>query len=152
MTHYFLRKFIERKETENRRSAIITLSSAAAHESTLRVPNCSLYAATKAFNRKFSLMMSDDYSKFIDVLTVCPRSVTSKVNNWGAPMTISSEQCGKAIVDQLGWFSETEGHFLHDIYGFVLSIWPIGSIVMFVTLKRFAKYSLQRAKEKPNKF
>lgn len=78
MSRYYLKKFTERWEKEQKRSCVINVSSVTALRASAKT---SIYAGTKAFNRLFSHGMNKEYSKYVDVHTVLPLSTKTQMNS-----------------------------------------------------------------------
>lgn len=96
-----------------------------------------MYNACKAFNRQLSNSLHEDYKdKGIDVMTVCPRGVKSGMNSGRYTDTVTSEAHAKAVVDELGWDTETEGHWYHYTHGALRRFYPTGYIIKSIDGKR----------------
>lgn len=87
LTHGILPNMLESVARGGNRALIINVASMAAH---LRLPYYSLYTASKAFNRNFSMSLSAEYSgKGIDVLVANPGYVATSMIEGGKPRIIS---------------------------------------------------------------
>lgn len=118
-----LPKFIERFEKQNKRSAVINISSMNyAH----LLPSTIMFSATKAFNRTLSIGMSKEYKGKIDVLTVTPSSV--KTERWNQDnnsfFAVEAQNYAKSVLDRLGWDNETPGHWKHDLQFWLKNTFP----------------------------
>lgn len=100
MSRFFLPIFEKRFKDHKKRSAVINVSSVAALGAQ---PMTTVYGATKAFDRIFSLGMQKEYGNFLDVLTVLPLSTKSSMNSGRYLGTVTSQQHGRAVINQLGW-------------------------------------------------
>lgn len=78
MARYYLKKFTERWNREQKRSCVINVASVSALRASAKT---SIYAGTKAFNRLFSHGMTKEYSTYVDVHTVLPMSVKTQMNS-----------------------------------------------------------------------
>ena len=106
MSLYMLKR--KRREFSSQ-SAIITLSSKAAHDIRGFMP---LYCATKRYNLALSQALAHAHPNF-DILAVTPASVATQMNKGDRPYTVSASACAKSTIDQLGWTRETWGSPWH---------------------------------------
>ena len=96
ISRYFLAKFQQRFEKHGKRSALINVSSiAAVRPSALTT----VYGASKAFDRVLSLGMDQEYSSYVDVMSVMPMSTRSNMNSGIYIGTISAEDHANAVVN-----------------------------------------------------
>ena len=77
----------------------------------------------------FSRNVHNAYSHKIDVMTVTPDATKSGMNSGRATFAILAEPQVKATVDQLGWWNETRGHYVHAIQPYILSTPLIGGFI-----------------------
>ena len=68
------------------------------------------------------------YHDKIDVLTVTPSAVNTKMYPGNYVWSISPEAHAKAVIDQLGWQTETYGSYKHAVKPYVKAIFPLGFI------------------------
>ena len=116
LSRLFLKKWV--KERKGKKCAIIDISSCCAEGASNMLAE---YSATKAFNKLLSKSIHLEYKKNmlgedgvdLDVLTVYPHSTKSQMNSGRYTFTVTSEQHAKAVIDRLGWESETSGHWIH---------------------------------------
>ena len=79
------------------------------------------YSASKAFNKLFSKSIQMEYQKNLlgeegldlDVLTVYPHGTITQMYSGRYTFSITAEQHAKAVIDKLGWETETQGHWIH---------------------------------------
>lgn len=111
MTQLLLPKLLTRES----RSAVINISSRSAFSHSAFTP---LYCATKAYNLALSKCMQDAYSSQsdkLDVMTVTPHAVKTALQPGHQVFTISAQRHGKAVVNQLGYQTQTRGSVWHAI-------------------------------------
>ena len=109
LTHFLIQKLANRES----RSAIIFVSSTAAH---FAVPYFSTYSATKIFSDHFSRNLSYEvYEDKIDVLSVKPSAVQTGINTMkpSGLSIISAAECVSGSLDKLGHDIETLGSWKH---------------------------------------
>lgn len=94
-------------------SAILNISSVTAH---LHYPFGATYAATKAFNRSFSLSLSGECaSSNIDVISVEPGWVATNMTQMSKGLLVCDpEECASGALQQLGYLSAIP-HWKHWI-------------------------------------
>lgn len=97
----FTRILIKKLRDRKHKTAIINLSSVAA---SLKVPNNSLYSATKAFNWAFSRSLGEEYGPFnIDVTCVQPGLVESQMTGMKpGPLVCSAYECSEYALRRMG--------------------------------------------------
>ena len=143
VARYFLGKFKERFEKHGKKSAIINVASVCAFKPSAMI---TVYSATKAFNENLSKGMAKEYSQYgVDVMTVLPNSVRTSMNSGMYFGTITAEQHGKAVIDQLGWESWTLGHWIHGLNNNLGDFWPSAYIIGRINLRR--KLEFMRLRE-----
>jgi len=108
LTHAMIPRFLKR----NSRSAIIDISSVRHFVPGGNVP---VYSASKSYNYSFSKAMAQAYSEKVDVMTVTPGSIKTNMNSGRYFFCISAQEHAKCVIDQLGWYTETMGHWMHAI-------------------------------------
>ncbi|XP_055408855.1 very-long-chain 3-oxoacyl-CoA reductase-B-like isoform X2 [Bubalus kerabau] len=117
MTRILLPRMVSRGK-----GIIINISSVADRRP---CPNLSVYAATKAFVRSFSVALGAEYhSKGVIVQTVSPFLVET---NMTYPLkkgllVVSSEDFARQALDTLGLTSETTGCLSHAVQDFLLTM------------------------------
>jgi len=119
LTRIFLPKMLERKS-----GAIINLSSTSGLDN-VATGLFSVYAATKAYNNKLSTSMAEEYEgRGVDILSVTPGFVTSKMTrmrttNW---YVCSETGLAKATLDKLGYhYWSIIPVFRHVVFQYLLS-------------------------------
>lgn len=132
--------FIEKLSKRAARSAVISLSSFATFGA---LPYNAMYCATKSYNDVLSRALSYEYNqKNVDFLSVKPLFAETPLSKMKANgfSVISTKQCVNGIMNDLGYENYTEGHWIHKIQGYFLSLVP-KSLVYYslVKFKRFAK-------------
>lgn len=113
MAKYFVPKFLQRN-TQGARSAVINVGTCAAEPQNPRY-KFTIYGASKAYGHILSNSLHEMYSDKIDVLTVVPRQVETKMNPAGYMFTAQPAEHAKAVFDQLGYDTKTYGVFKHDL-------------------------------------
>ena len=96
MSLFLVPKMLERKS----KSAIINVSSVAHF---YPMGSLAMYCATKSYNYVFSKNLALNYPKKIDVLTVTPAGTKTQMYSGRYSFSVSAEDHGKAVIDQLGW-------------------------------------------------
>jgi len=94
------------------RSAVINVGTCAAEPQNPRY-RFTIYGATKAYTHIFSSSLREMYSDKLDVMTVIPRQVETKMNPAGFMFTIQPATHAKAVIDQLGYEDITYGAMTH---------------------------------------
>lgn len=135
VSRYFLPIFKQRFESGFGRSAVINVSSISALKPSGKT---TIYGATKAFDRLFSLGMEVEYKELgVDVLTVLPMSTKTQMNSGRYLGTVTANQHGKAVIDTLGWRqSETFGHWYHGLWYNLTRFWPTAFFINRINGKR----------------
>lgn len=123
--------------------AVINISSMTAY---YPPPFLSVYSASKAFNRNFSLAMAADYSTLgVDVLAVSPGYVASQMTKMKESLICSSpEDCAERSLAHLGWSIECVPHFKHSLVGFTGTIFY--AIIPQIILTKLFGFAATRAK------
>jgi len=144
MSHYFIPKFQERFNGEQKRSAIVDIASMGAFGSNLYE---SVYVATKAFNRVLSVSQATEYGDMIDYLTVTPAFTATHLCPDLYMFTVTAESEAETIVNAIGYEKETIGHIKHKVY-YHLRDKPItGPLISYINKSR----KLQWIKERDQK-
>jgi short-subunit dehydrogenase len=134
LARYYLAKFQKRFEEQGKRSAVINVSSIAALSPGVKT---TVYGATKAFDRIFSIGMQKEYGDHIDVLTVLPMSTKTQMNSGRYLGTVTAAQHGKAVIDTLGWRQkETFGHWYQGLWHNLTRFWPTQYVINRINGKR----------------
>jgi 17beta-estradiol 17-dehydrogenase / very-long-chain 3-oxoacyl-CoA reductase len=110
------------------RSGVIDLSS---FVTLFPIPGYAIYSATKSYNRFLSKALWAEFEdRNIDFLCVKPGKVDTPLAKIKADgfIALTSDQCATGILNDLGYESETFGHWIHKIHGFVLGLIPISLI------------------------
>jgi len=123
VTHALLPVMLQRSS----RCAIVNLSSRAA---LVMHPLFPVYSGTKAFNYSLSTALRNAYSDKIDVLTVTPASVKSGMNPGNGLFTVTPEMHGKYVIDHLGRYDDTWGHWHHAIAPYLEATPLLGHIIL----------------------
>jgi 17beta-estradiol 17-dehydrogenase / very-long-chain 3-oxoacyl-CoA reductase len=128
--------FLNKLNSRNKRSSIITLSSFAGE---FPFPMKSLYSATKIFSHYLSVALSEEMkmTNRIDWLSVKPLEVETVMSTTKADgfSVITTKQCADAILNDLGYESETYTHWAHKVQAALLGFVP--KCVMYEVFRRF---------------
>ena len=128
--------FLNKMNTRNKRSSIISLSSFAGD---FPFPMKSLYSATKVFSHFLTISLSEEMKSTdrIDWLSVKPLEVETVMSTTKADgfSVITATQCATSILDDLGYANETYGHWAHKIQANVLKFVP--KFLMYEVFRRF---------------
>lgn len=97
----FTRMLIKKLRDRKHKCAIINIASVAAH---LKVPNATVYSATKAFNWAFSRSLGEEYGPLgIEVLCVNPGYVESQLTGMKpGPIVCSAVECSEYALRRMG--------------------------------------------------
>lgn len=118
MTHAIVGGMLSREK----RSAIINVSSIAGE---YPIPFITTYSATKAYNDFFSQSLAMEYSHKVDVLSLRPMYVESKLSKMEKSCTVASAQeCAQAALKYLGVDYETNGYYVHRLLSYLSSCLP----------------------------
>ncbi len=120
LTKLFLEKLLSR--AKNKRSAIIDVSSIS---SFMPIQRLSVYAATKVYNSFVTLVLAQELKgENIDFLCLKPAYVESLMSKKKADgyYVITSHQCVRGALKDLGYENETFGHWTHKIRGSFFSL------------------------------
>jgi len=115
MAKFFVPMFLERYAQKQVRSAIINVGTCAAEPQNPRF-QFALYGATKAYTHILSSALREVYQwgdKGIDVMTSVPRQTSTRMNPAGFLFTVTPQTQAKAVIDQLGYESQTYGPLIH---------------------------------------
>ena len=127
LTNHFLPKLLARST----RSALISVGTNAAEPQNPRY-KFALYGATKSYNHILSSGIEECYGDKLDVMTVIPRQTKTKMNPANYMFTVTPEVHAKAIIDQLGWESQTYGPLIHDLEYNLRFVYTFGLFDAFV--------------------
>ncbi len=127
LTNHFLPKLLARST----RSALINVGTNAAEPQNPRY-KFALYGATKSYNHILSSGIEECYGDKLDVMTVIPRQTKTKMNPANYMFTVTPEVHAKAIIDQLGWESQTYGPLIHDLEYNLRFVYTFGLFDVFV--------------------
>jgi 17beta-estradiol 17-dehydrogenase / very-long-chain 3-oxoacyl-CoA reductase len=116
-------KIIPLMQKRDKRSGIVNVSSMTG---LCPLPYDAVYSASKAFTDFLSRALSVEYQKKIDIISLRPFYVSTKMvfNREPGIFTITPEECAEGCLEDLGYQYETYGHFKHAIQGFVWDIVP----------------------------
>ncbi|CAD8069712.1 unnamed protein product [Paramecium primaurelia] len=115
----FMTKYLLPMMKKRQRSGVINLSSLTGR---FAYPYYQVYSATKAFNDYFTRSLQIEVEN-VDFLSFRPGFVqTAMVKNQTDLLTVSTQQCVKAALLQLGNKDATAGHVKHQIQTFLLSL------------------------------
>jgi 17beta-estradiol 17-dehydrogenase / very-long-chain 3-oxoacyl-CoA reductase len=127
---------LNKMNSRNRRSSVITLSSFAGE---FPFPMKSLYSATKIFNHYLSVALSEEMKSTdkIDWLSVKPLEVETVMSTTKADgfSVITPKQCAASILNDLGYESETYTHWAHKLQAALLKFVP--KCVLYEVFRRF---------------
>lgn len=137
-TSYYLPKFIERYQKEGKKSAIIAVNG----QSCLNVqPNFAVYTASKSYRRAITLGAGKEHPNEIDVFSVLPGGIHTAMNAGTMMFTLPREKVAKAIIDQMGYETESRGHWLHEFEGTMRTkFWLANKFVSYMNISRRAAY------------
>jgi len=110
LTNAFLNQLISRPA----RSCIVSVGTNAAEPCNPRY-RFALYGATKSYNHILSSGIREWYGDKIDIMTVIPRQVKTKMNTADYMFTASPEEHARAVVDKMGWDGVTYGPLVHHL-------------------------------------
>lgn len=133
MTHIFTKKWQE--ERKGQRCLVIDYSSTVGRKPQ---PGAPLYCGEKSYNAMFSRSLGLQYAAAykadpknrpnIEFMQVYPNSVKSALNPGTLLFTVSSEAHAKAVVDQIGWTTDTRGACAHGLTNYVRRFWLIDQL------------------------
>jgi len=109
-----------------KRSAQIDLSSECGLWPQARVP---IYSASKAYNWALSEATRKAYEHKIDFLVVTPGPVRTNMNAGLNLFSADAEPHGRTVINHLGWYNDTRGHWIHGIEPYLMAITPFGMAV-----------------------
>uniref|UniRef100_H2XN77 Uncharacterized protein n=1 Tax=Ciona intestinalis TaxID=7719 RepID=H2XN77_CIOIN len=114
---------IPRLQHRYHRSAIVIIGGENANQP---IPGMAISSGAKAFLRQFSVAASCEYEDKIDIMTVQPLAVNTKVLILRVQIfqVIDSERFARASLKQLGHERCTSGHWIHMVQSWVYSIFP----------------------------
>ena len=117
------KKLIPTMLNRSKRSAVINVGSFAG---TSPIPYFGVYSATKAFNDYFSQGLSYEMKKKIDILSLLPMYVETKLSGQklGQEGTVSVQQCVDGCLRDLGRTNVTFGHWMHKLQAYIASWVP----------------------------
>jgi len=120
---FLSRKIIPLMLKREKRSGIVNVSSMTG---TCPLPYDALYSSSKAFNDYLSRALSIECHKKIDIISLRPFYVSTKMvfNREAGIFTITPEECAEGCLQDLGTHHVTYGHYKHAIQGFVWDIIP----------------------------
>lgn len=84
-----------------------------------------MYSATKSYNYIFSKNLALSYAGKIDVLTVSPGGTKSQMYSGRYSFAVDAADHTSAVLNQLGWVSETKGHYVHAIQPYATAFPPV---------------------------
>lgn len=89
------------------------------------MPYLQVYAAAKAYVDRLSLSLNYEHPE-LDIISIRPGEVSTPMT-FNKPLdlfTISAEKCAEGILDQMGQDTKSEGHWQHQLQGWLQSIAP----------------------------
>ena len=135
LTKIFWENLSNRNKTKNLNSAIINVASFVAD---FPFAMKSIYSATKAFDHYMSIGLENELTgEKIDFLSVKPLEVATPLTGTEPDgfFIITPEQCVNAVLNDLGYESETYSHWGHKLQAYVINIIPRFLVYWF--MKRF---------------
>jgi len=135
-TVFFTRFIAPKMLQREKRSAIINLSSYAGVRSQ---SGQAVYSASKAFDIYFSDSIVQELNDQIDVLTVKPFSVRTKMNRKLGYFSVEAEECAQSIFNELGFQTATYGHWKHSLKALLYDAIP-DTIYHKMTRGLYCKY------------
>jgi len=135
-TVFFTRFIAPKMLQRERRSAIVNLSSYSGARSQ---SGQAVYSASKAFDSYFSDSIAHELNDQIDVLTVKPFSVRSKMNRKQGFFSVEAGECAESIFNELGYETATYGHWKHSLKAILYDAVP-DSIYHKITRGSYNKY------------
>lgn len=114
MANLLIPTLLARGEKSGSRSAVINVGTCAAEPWNPRF-QFALYGATKAYTHIVSSALREVHSKHIDVLTAVPRQTETEMNPAGYLFTVQPSTHARAVLDQLGYESQTYGPLVHCV-------------------------------------
>ena len=143
LTHLVLPQLTQRKI----KSAVINLSSMSA---THPLPYFSAYGATKIAIDYFTKSLKYEYPN-IDWISLKPNFVDTNINNHMKTLeTVDAEGVVEGTLSDLGKYTETYGHWKHEILNTILAKVPSGLAVWVfrnIMLKELKGHHDQHRKE-----
>jgi 17beta-estradiol 17-dehydrogenase / very-long-chain 3-oxoacyl-CoA reductase len=113
LTAFFYDRLVKRAEAKNVKSALLFTASLAgyAHDG-----HQIMYSSTKAFLRFFTLSLSEEVDKNVDILSVCPGLVsTNIIKFYDGPGSIDTSTCISGALKCLGQKTETNTSISHHV-------------------------------------
>ena len=128
--------FLNKMNTRNKRSSVISMSSFAGD---FPFPMKSLYSASKVFSHYLTISLAEEMkaNDRIDWLSVKPLEVETVMSTTKADgfSVITATQCASSILNDLGYVNETYTHWAHKIQANLLKFVP--NFVMYEVFRRF---------------
>jgi len=134
LTHRFMQKMTQREK----RSAIINLSSTT---STFPVPMLATYCSTKAFVDSLSRATEREARGKIDIMAVRPCEVSTDMikNPPIKGFVISPTALAQSVLGKLGRFTETNGHWRHELKDLLKKSHLLRELAVLSFLKQYNK-------------
>ena len=97
-----------------------------------------IYSATKAYNLAMSRANADAYRHKIDIMHVTPDAVMTGMAQTKLFFSVEAKAHGRTVINHLGRFEETRGHWLHACKPYIRAIWPLNHIIDMINANRVA--------------
>ena len=127
LSYHFLPKFIQRFEATKQRSLLMNFSSTI---DLVTVPTTSVYSATKRYSEFLSEGIRLEYSNDVDVVTVKPGGVSTKMTNSThgngfdvLPLTAEVNSYARYLIKNLHK-GINYGHWKHSVMVFLMTLLP----------------------------
>ncbi|CAI2376035.1 unnamed protein product [Moneuplotes crassus] len=124
LTKYLLPRLLQRSKEQKKRTAILNISSASNY---IRLAGSSIYASTKSFNKTFSDVIGKEYGKYIDVMAIIPGPTVSNLVSDNAPLVIQPDLHARWVLSDLGYNTETFGHYKHWMFTNIFGLPLLGT-------------------------
>ena len=152
LSQILLSYFKERNLKYHKKSCIINVATAAA---SMTLPGFSVYGASKAFMKYWSVAASKEFSKDnIDIIVTLPGQMASEMSGFAVNSlqgTISTDKYARGTMKHIGKNRVNSGWFGHGLFAYLMSQLPmeilliVGQRVLFPFIK-----SLQTEKRSDN--
>jgi short-subunit dehydrogenase len=113
------------------------------------LPGLSVYAASKAFLRSLSLSQNSEMKAKVDVMTLCPGSVTTPLINNSSPIDAATpSHVVERTLANLGWSEELNPNLMHAIFtrviimgtGLHMKFYLFGAHIYMKLFKKMTKF------------
>ena len=138
-------KILIPKLLENERSGMVFVGSVSYMGP---CPKLAVYSASKNYVHQFALSLDKEYKDKIDVHVSITASVKTNMNSGRYLFTILPDQHAKAVLDKLGIYTVSHGHYMHALGNYFQSKYIEGSIISYINRQRQNAFIEERNKQR----